>query len=57
MWCIWKERNRRTFKDLKDRSDDMLLTLFTGSLYDWARGWELTSSDSLPPFLISLSFL
>ena len=36
MWCIWRERNRRTFKDL-DRSDDQLLTLFSSSLFDWSR--------------------
>ena len=45
--------NRRTFEDL-DRSDDQLLALFSGSLYDWARAWGLTSSDSLPLFLSSL---
>ena len=54
MWCIWKERNRRTFEDL-DRSKDQLLALFFGSLFDWARAWGLTSSDSLPLFLSSLS--
>ena len=36
MWCIWRERNRRTFEDL-DRSDDQLLALFFGSLFDWSR--------------------
>ena len=54
MWCIWKERNRQTFEDL-DRSEDQLLALFSGSLFDWARDWGLTSSDSLPLFLSSLS--
>ena len=54
MWCIWKERNRRTFEDL-DRSKEQLLALFFGSLFDWARAWGLTSSDSLPLFLSSLS--
>ena len=65
MWCIWRERNRWTFEDL-DRSDDQLLALFFGSLFDWARArarawawawawaWGLTSSDSLPLFLSSL---
>ena len=41
MWCIWKERNRRTFEDL-DRYENQLLALFSGSLFDWARVWELT---------------
>ena len=42
------------FEDL-DRSEDQLLALFSGSLFDWARDWGLTSSDSLPLFLSSLS--
>ena len=53
MWCIWRERNRRTFEDL-DRFDDHLLALFSGFLFDWNRAWGLTSSDSLPLFLSSL---
>ena len=54
MWCIWKERNWQMFEDL-DRSEDQMLALFSSSLFDWARAWELTSSDSLPLFLSSLS--
>ena len=54
MWCIWREHNWRTFEDL-DRSEDQMLALFSGSLFDWARAWGLTSSDSLPLFLSSLS--
>ena len=54
MWCIWNERNRWTFEDL-DRSKDHLLDIFSGSLFDWARAWGLTSSDSLALFLSSLS--
>ena len=53
MWCIWRERNQHTFKNI-DKSDDHLLACFTGSLYDWAKAWELTSNDSLPLFLSSL---
>ena len=53
MWCIWRERNRQTFENL-DRSDDQMLALFSGSLFDWARAWRLTSSDSVPLFLSSL---
>ena len=53
MWCIWKERNQRTFEDL-DRYENQLLALFSGSLFDWARVWGLTSSDSIPLFLSSL---
>ena len=30
-----------------------MLALFSSSLFDWARAWGLTSSDSLPLFLSS----
>ena len=53
MWCIWRERNWWTFEDL-NRSKDQLLALFSGSLFDWARAWGLTSSDSISLFLSSL---
>ena len=53
-WCIRKECNRQTFEDL-NRSEDQLLAIFSGSLFDWDRAWGLTSSDSLPLFLSSLS--
>ncbi|KAL0006957.1 hypothetical protein SO802_008459 [Lithocarpus litseifolius] len=53
MWCLWKERNGRTFEDMES-SDDQLLASFSGTLFDWSRAWGLTSSDSLPLFLISL---
>ena len=53
MWCIWRERNWRTFED-RDKSDDQLLAYFSGSLFDWSRAWGLTSSDSIPLFLSSL---
>ena len=52
MWCIWKERNWQTFEDL-DRFEDQMLALFSSFLFDWARAWGLTSSDSLPLFLSS----
>ena len=42
------------FEDL-DRSEDQMLALFSSSLFDWARAWGLTSCDSLPLFLSSLS--
>nr|XP_023901284.1 F-box protein At3g07870-like isoform X2 [Quercus suber] len=53
MWYIWRERNQRTFEDL-DRFGDQVLTLFSGSLFDWARAWGLTYSDSPLFFLTSL---
>ena len=56
LWCIWKEWNQRTFEDL-DSSSDQMLASFSGTLFDWSRAWGLTSSESLPSFLCSLSFL
>ena len=53
MWCIWRERNWRTFEDM-DKSDYQLLASFSGSLFEWSWAWGLTSSDSLPLFLSSL---
>ena len=53
MWCIWRERNWRTFED-RDKSDNQLLAYFSGSLFDWSRAWGLTSSDSIPMFPSSL---
>ena len=53
MWCLWRERNRRTFEDM-DSSDNQLLASISGSLFDWSRASGLTSSDSLPSFLSSL---
>ena len=56
MWGSWRERHWQTFEDL-DRFEDQMLALYSGSLFDWARVWGLTSSDSLPLFLSSLSLL
>ena len=54
MWCVWREFNWRSFADL-DRSEDQMLALFSGSLFDWVRAWGLTFCDFLPLFLSSLS--
>ena len=56
LWCIWKEQNRRTFEDFNS-SVDQFLASFSGTLFDWSRAWRLTTSDSLPSFLSSLSLL
>ena len=55
MWCLWRERNRRTFEDM-DSLEDQLLASFNGTLFDWSGTWRLTSSDSLPIFLSSLLY-
>uniref|UniRef100_A0A7N2R1H7 Importin N-terminal domain-containing protein n=1 Tax=Quercus lobata TaxID=97700 RepID=A0A7N2R1H7_QUELO len=36
MWCLWRERNWRTFEDMES-FDDQLLASFSGSLFDWFR--------------------
>ena len=54
LWCIWKEWNQRIFDNL-DSSIDQLLASFSGTLFNWSRTWRLTTSDSLPSFLSSLS--
>ena len=56
LWCIWNERNWRTFEGL-DNFGDQMLASFIGTLFDWSRAWRLTTSDSLPSFLSSLSLL
>ena len=53
MWCLWRERNRRTFEDM-DSLDDQLLASFSGTLFDWFGAWRLISTDSLSMFLSSL---
>ena len=55
LWCIWKERNWQTFEDL-DSSGVQMSAFFSGTLFDWSRTWGLTTSDSFPSFLSSLSF-
>ena len=42
------------FRDLDSSSDQMLVS-FSGTLFYWFRAWGLTTSDSLPSFLSSLS--
>ena len=55
MWTIWRERNCRTFEDLKNPSRK-ILELFIGSLFDWSHAWGFSSTHSLGDFLESLAF-
>jgi hypothetical protein len=55
MWTIWRERNRCTFED-KEHSTAKLIELFFGLLFDWARVWGLTPTNSLADFVVSLHF-
>ena len=36
LWCIWGERNRRTFQE-EEMSDTCLRNLFFGSLLEWSQ--------------------
>ena len=55
-WCIWKERNQQTFEDVDSLGVQMIAS-FSRTLFNWSRAWGLTTSDSLPSFLSSLSLL
>ena len=39
MWCLWRERKRRTFEDMES-SANQLLASFSGSLFDCSRNWD-----------------
>ena len=54
MWYLWRERNNRTFEDVK-HSVGQLIEFCMSSLFDWSRAWGYTSS-SIGGFLESLSY-
>ena len=39
IWCIWKERNSRSFEDIERSMPDLKL-LFFRSLHDWFSVWR-----------------
>lgn len=51
MWTLWRERNCRIFKDIKN-SRAQLIALFSQLLFDWGCAWVLLV---VTPLLISLS--
>ena len=51
MWCLWQERNERTFED-KERSVEELKLLFFKTLCTWAIAIDLNGKD-LHEFLVS----
>ncbi|KAG2720879.1 hypothetical protein I3760_02G054900 [Carya illinoinensis] len=52
MWCIWKERNERTFED-KERSLEELKVFFFRTLCTWAIAISF-NGQSLHDFLTSV---
>ena len=49
MWCLWRERNARTFEDCERNIVDLKL-LFFRSLYEWIRATGLFSSSFIEFF-------
>ena len=54
MWLIWRERNTRTFEDIK-RSVDLLKSLLVGTLFEWSRIWDFTLYFFIFDFLQSVN--
>jgi hypothetical protein len=50
MWCIWRERNERTFED-SERNTLALKKMFFRTLFDWMSALGLFSFTSLVEFL------
>jgi hypothetical protein len=50
MWCLWCERNERTFND-KETSIPALKFHFLQSLFDWLKASQLITSISLTEML------
>ncbi len=53
MWTVWRERNSRTFDDMK-KSDDQLLGSFVESLFVWLRAWGFTTASTVHDFVAVL---
>ena len=56
MWCLWQERNLRSFEDVESGSLDLKL-LFLRTLYDWIQALGLFSFSSFHVFLSSCNSL
>lgn len=50
-WCLWKEKNDRTFED-KERSLEDILSLFYSTLYSWTAVVIFPLSLSFSDFLV-----
>ena len=49
MWCLWRERNMRTFEDIERNALELKLTFFR-TLFDWMTAIELFSFISFLEF-------
>jgi hypothetical protein len=54
LWCLWKERNDRQFKD-KERSMEELMSFFFYSLYSWTAAFLAPLVISYNNFLVLFS--
>ena len=55
MWCLWRERNSRSFKDI-ERSIPNLKSFFFNTLLDWLVAMQNQSFPSYFDFLDSCNF-
>ena len=55
MWCVWKERNARTFEGCEQTVAELKL-LFLHMLFDWTSAIGLCRSSTLLDFIDSLCF-
>jgi DNA segregation ATPase FtsK/SpoIIIE-like protein len=53
MWTVWRERNSRTFEDVK-KSADQLRGSFVESLFDWSRAGGFTTANTVHDFVAVL---
>ena len=55
MWCLWRERNTRTFEGCEQSVVELKLQFYR-SLFDWMSAIEFFSFSNLLEFLDSCSF-
>jgi hypothetical protein len=53
-WCLWRERNNRSFEDFKCILEE-IISLFYLSLYFWMTAYVHPLSFSFPDFLARFS--
>ena len=56
MWCLWRERNSRCFKDIERSIPDLKLFFFR-TLLDWLVAMQNQSFPSFINFLILVIFV
>jgi hypothetical protein len=54
LWCVWKERNLRCFKDLKNSMENIVAS-FLHMLYLWTKAFLSPVSISFSDFLVRFS--